>query len=122
MKHETTQLEVTPTGTVGISCPSWPGFAVRGLSPALRVDGADLKPRSAHVATNTDGSTVVEYRFREGLSLTCHVEPWRNCGYRFHTVLHNNGGTATVLNNVVLLGTDGEGFRVAFGAADDPAA
>ncbi|HOT35479.1 MAG TPA: alpha-galactosidase [Candidatus Latescibacteria bacterium] len=120
MKHETTQLEVTPTGTVGISCPSWPGFAVRGLSPALRVDGADLKPRSAHVATNTDGSTVVEYRFREGLSLTCHVEPWRNCGYRFHTVLHNNGGTATVLNNVVLLGTDGEGFRVAFGAADDP--
>ncbi|HRS96491.1 MAG TPA: alpha-galactosidase, partial [Candidatus Latescibacteria bacterium] len=101
-------------------CPSWHGFTLRGLTPALRVDGVDFKPCSARVVAHTDHSTAVDYRFREGLSLACHIEPWQGYGYRFHTVLHNNGGTATVLNNVVLLGTDGEGFRVAFGAADDP--
>jgi hypothetical protein len=119
MQQRTIDLNVTDAGAIEFSSVAWSGFRLRGLSPALRVGGRDLKPTSCSViATPEDGSVAVEYLFSKTATLSFHIEPWRECGYRLRAVLRNMRNTAIVLNDVTLLGTNTEN-TAAFGGPQD---
>jgi len=90
-------LSIENDGYVALACPGWEGFALRGLAPALEIDGLRLQPQSAWV----DGQAV-EYDFGR-VTLALAFTP-REAGLDLRATLRNTGGEMT-LNRVFLLAT-----------------
>ncbi len=114
---DTLGVSMSDQGRLSLTVASWPGFVLRDLCAAVRLDGSDRVPGA--ITVERDGPEIfVHMDFGQGIRLVLHLDR-PTPGLRLRSVLHNDGPVDVELQDVVLLGggtmalgVNGAGVRV----------